>query len=166
MGTSVLPGDVVVLPSFFAQNFKNYEWENITQRNIVFVPAGEGKVGFVDVEDIALVAATILTEEGHTGKTYKLTGPEKLSYKEAADLLSEVTGRKVHYPNPSPEVFTQTLKAAGAPDFIAPYMTAVYSLIANNHVNFLSDDIQRVTGKNPTPLKKVFEKDFSAWSER
>lgn len=152
----------ILLPTFFAQNFKNYEWENITQQGITFVPAGKGKVGFVDVEDIALVAATILTEEGHGGKTYTITGPELLSYAEVAELLSEVLGKTIHYPNPSPEVYTQVLKEAGAPDFIASYMIPVYSLIADNKVNVLSDDVERLTGKKPTLLRAVLERDFAS----
>lgn len=150
----------ILLPTFFAQNFKNYEWENITQRSVTFVPAGSGRTGFVDVEDIALVAATVLTEDNHEGKTYTITGPELLSYTEAAKQLSEVLRKPVHYPAPSPELFTQVLKEAGAPAFIASYMIPVYSLIADGKVAILSDDVERLTGKKPTPLKKVLERDF------
>jgi uncharacterized protein YbjT (DUF2867 family) len=150
----------ILLPTFFSQNFKNYEWENITQRGVTFVPAGTGKVGFVDVEDIALVAATVLTEEGHTGKIYTVTGPELLSYAEAAGHLSEVLGKHIQYSNPSPDVYTQVLQEAGAPHFIASYMIPVYSLVADGKVNVLSDDVEKLTGKKPTPLKEVLERDF------
>jgi uncharacterized protein YbjT (DUF2867 family) len=152
----------ILMPTFFAQNFKNYEWDNIVQRGITFVPAGHGKVGFVDVEDIALVAATVLTEEGHEGKTYAITGPELLSYQEAAEQLSDVIGKTIHYANPSPEVYTQALKDAGAPDFIASYMIPVYSMITDGKVAVLSDDVERLTGKKPTQLRVVLERDFAA----
>jgi len=150
----------VLKPSFFAQNFKNYEWENITHRGITFVPAGNGKVAFIDIEDIAAVAATVLTEEGHSAKTYQLTGPELFSYHDAAKLLTQITGKQIIYPQPSPEEYTKALEAAGAPDFIAPYMTAVYSLIADEKVAFISDDVEKITGKKPSSFKKVLEKDF------
>jgi uncharacterized protein YbjT (DUF2867 family) len=151
----------ILLPTFFAQNFKNYEWENIMQRSITFVPAGDGKVGFVDVEDIALVAATVLIEAGHEGKFYTITGPDLLSYAEAAQQLSEVIGKPIHYPAPSPEVYKQVLTEAGAPEFIASYMIPVYSLIADGKVNIVSDDIERITGKKPTQLKEVLKRDFA-----
>jgi len=106
--------------SFFAQNFKTYDWENITQRNITYAPAGKGKVGFVDVSDVGEVAATVLTSEGHARKTYVLKGPELLSYFDAANILSDVTGKKIIYPNPGGEEYTGALKAAGVPDFVAP----------------------------------------------
>jgi hypothetical protein len=114
----------------------------------------------IDVEDIALVAATVLTEDKHEGKTYTITGPELLSYTEAAEQLSEVLRKPIHYPAPTPELFTQVLKEAGTPSFIASYMIPVYSLIADGKVAILSDDVERLTGKKPTPLKKVLERDF------
>jgi len=151
----------ILKPSFFAQNFKNYEGENITERGVVYVPAGDGKAAFVDVNDIAAVAATALTEDGHVGKTYEITGPEALSYQDAAKLLSEVTGKQIVYPVPTPEEFTATLKQAGAPDFIAPYMIDVYSMISNHHVNVVSNHVEQVTGNKPTALKSVLEQQFS-----
>lgn len=151
----------ILKPSFFAQNFKNYEWENITQRGITYAPAGRGKVAFVDVADIASVAAKVLTGEGHSYKEYEITGPETFSYSDAANLLSEVTGTTIVYPNPSPEEYTRTLKAGGAPDFIAPYMISVYSLIANNDVDYVSEVAEKLTGKKPSGLKEVLERDFA-----
>jgi uncharacterized protein YbjT (DUF2867 family) len=151
----------ILKPSFFAQNFKNYEWDNIMQRGITYAPAGTGKVAFVDVADIAAVAAKVLTQEGHSHKEYIITGPQTLSYAEAADLLSEVTGRKIVYPNPSVKEYAGALKAGGAPDFIAPYMSSVYSLIANNNVDVVSNVTEKLTGKSPSSLKEVLERDFS-----
>lgn len=150
----------ILKPSFFAQNFKNYEWENITQRGITFTPSGTGKVAFVDVNDIALVAVKALTEEGHVGREYEITGPQALSYVDAASLLSEVTNNQIIYPNPTAEEYAGALKNAGAPDFIASYMISVYSLIANNEVNIISPVVEKLTGKKPTSLKEVLVRDF------
>ncbi len=152
----------ILQPSFFAQNFKNYEWDNITQRGITYMPAGSGKVGFVDVNDIATVAAKVLTESGHEGKSYSLTGPEALSYQDAAQLLTKVTGKTVAYPEPSPEEYASVLKAAGAPDFIAPYMSAVYGVIRSNEAADISHDIEQVTGKKAASLESVLVQDFKA----
>ena len=150
----------VLRPTFFSQNFKNFEWENIVNRGVIFVTAGTGKVAFVDVDDIGAVAAVALTEPGHVGKSYIITGPQSMSYFDAAELISEVTGNKVVYANPSPEEFTNALKAAGAPDFIAPYMNAVYSMIANNFVDYVSPVVKKLTGKEPTALRTVLKRDF------
>jgi len=148
-------------PSFFAQNFKNYEWDNITKYKIVYSPSGDGKVAFVDIRDVAEVAAKVLTESGHEGKTYELTGPETLSMSDVANILTEIRGEKIVYPNPTPEQYAQTLKQAGAPDFIAPYMTLVYSMISNGHVNHVTPDAERLLGRKPGSLRKVLEESFS-----
>ncbi len=150
----------ILRPAFFAQNFKTYEAESILQRSILFQPAGSGKVAFVDVKDIAAVAAAALTESGHSKKTYEITGPETLSYYDAATQLSEILGKTITYLNPNPQEYTEALKAAGAPDFIAPYMVSVYSAIANNQVNRVSLDVELVTGKKPGSLKEVLKSDF------
>ena len=151
----------ILQPSFFAQNFKNYEGENITERGIVYAPAGNGKAAFVDVHDIAAVAATVLTEEGHEGKTYVLTGSEALSYQDAADVLSEVLGKSIQYPAPTPEEYSKTLAAAGAPPFVANYMIDVYGLIRKGGAAGISQDIEQVTGRKATPFRQAIEQDFA-----
>lgn len=150
----------ILRPSFFAQNFKNYEWENITERGITFMTAGEGKVGFIDVNDTAAVAAKVLTEIGHERQIYELTGPELLSYSDVASILTDVLQKDIVYPNPTPEVFKKVLAETGAPNFIADYLVDVYSIIANGHVNFLTDDVQKILGRKPNTLKTVLESDF------
>ncbi|TDB61165.1 SDR family oxidoreductase [Arundinibacter roseus] len=151
----------ILQPSFFAQNFKNFEYENVTQRGIIYVVAGDGKVGFVDVRDIAKVAAQVLNEDGHSGKIYRLTGSDLLDYQEAAQILTEVLGKQITYLNPSEEEFRATLSAAGAPPFIADYMLPVYGMIKTGTVSFLTNDIEQVTGEKPTSLREVLIRDFS-----
>jgi len=150
----------ILLPSFFSQNFKNFEYDNITQRGITFNVAGDGKVAFIDVNDIAAVAAKVLVEKGHTFQSYELTGPELLSHFEAAAILSEVLGKKVIYPNPSEKEYTQALKAANVPDFVAPAMIGIYSIIKENKVNYTTDTVEQITGKEPTAFKTVIQNDF------
>ena len=79
------------------------------------MPAGEGKVSFVDVSDIAAVAAKILVEndERHKGKSYNITGPEALSYGDAALILSNELGKKITYVNISDEDARNGMRAYG-----------------------------------------------------
>lgn len=150
----------ILRPAFFSQNFKNYEWDNIMDRGIVFMPAGSGKAGFIDAEDIGAVAAKVLTEEGHSGKIYELTGPDLLSYTDAADILSSVMQKDVIYPNPTPETFKQVLLGADAPEFVADYLINVYSAIANEEVAFLTPTVATLLGRQPHSLRSVLERDF------
>jgi uncharacterized protein YbjT (DUF2867 family) len=151
----------VLRPSFFAQNFKNYEWDNIVERKVTFMPAGDGKVAFVDVYDIAEVAATVLLEPGHEGKDYVLTGAESLSYHDAAQLLSDVRQETIFYPKPSPEAYADTLQKAGAPAFIADYMNTVYGMIREGKVDHVSADVEQLLGRKPGKLSEVLAKDFA-----
>jgi len=151
----------ILRPTFFAQNFKNYEWDNITKYKITYTPSGNGKTAFVDIADVGDVAAKVLTENGHEGKEYTLTGPESLSYFDAATLLTEVRKEPITYPAPTPEQYAATLKQAGAPDFIAPYMITVYSMIANNHVDYVSQAIPQLLGRSATSLKTVLLRELA-----
>lgn len=150
----------ILRPTFFAQNFRNYEGDSITERDILFMPAGNGTAAFIDADNIAEVAALALTQDGHTNKIYELTGPEALSYHDVAALLTEVTGRTISYPNPSPEEFKEVVVNSGAPASIADYLISVYGTIAAGDVSGVTSTYKDITGKEPTPLRKVLEQDF------
>src|SRR5262245_41057282 len=74
-------------PVSFMQNFVNYHGDTIRRANAIYLPCGDAREGHVDARDIARAAARALTGDGHEGKAYVLTGPELLSYTEAAAKL-------------------------------------------------------------------------------
>jgi uncharacterized protein YbjT (DUF2867 family) len=84
-------------PGAFMQNFVNYFGETIKNQNAFYIPAGEGKVSFVDVRDIASVAVALLTRNDakYENKAYTITGQEVLSYGQAAEILSKELGRTI-----------------------------------------------------------------------
>lgn len=85
-------------PGFFAQNFSDAYLRDIVEDNRVYVPAGNGKVAFVDVRDIGMVAALAFEHpEAHRRKAYRLTGPRTFTFDEAAVLLTEASGRLIKY---------------------------------------------------------------------
>ncbi len=151
----------VIRPGFFMQNFGNYERENIEQRKIVFVPAGEGKTAFISVRDIGASIATLLTEDEYSLQVLELTGNELMSYFDVAKLLSEIKGELIVYPNPDELTYRKVLKDSGVPDFIADYMLPVYGLIKNGKVTEIKDNTEKLTGKQPEGLKEVLIRDFS-----
>lgn len=154
--------DLTVLkPSFFAQNFKNYEKDAILHQQVLFQVAGNGKAAFIDANDIARSAAAALADPQHIGKEYALTGPDLYSYADVASILSEVLNKPIQYVNPSPELYKETLAKAGAPSFIADYMIQVYSLIANNQVAEIHSDVEKLTGQKPNSLAAVLKAEFA-----
>ncbi|MBW4440243.1 MAG: NAD(P)H-binding protein [Plectolyngbya sp. WJT66-NPBG17] len=93
-------GWTILRPGFFAQNLGDAYREDIVQDDRVFLPAGTGRVAFIDTRDIGEVAANILIEPtAHQAQTYTMTGAEALSFNEVASILSDEMGRAIaHQP--------------------------------------------------------------------
>lgn len=151
----------IVRPGFFMQNFGNYERENIEQRNMLFSPAGEGKTPYVSAVNIGEAIAKLLTSYKRSKETHILTGSKSYSYFEIAEMLSNITNRKISYPNPDEDTYREVLKASGAPDMIADYMIPVYSLIKKGTVESAHNGVMELTGKEPETILTVLERDFS-----
>jgi uncharacterized protein YbjT (DUF2867 family) len=83
-------------PNLFMQALLNFR-ASISSQGALCVPAGNAKISVVDVRDIAAVAERALTEAGHNGKVYEITGPESLTHGEMAATLSLVLGKPVKH---------------------------------------------------------------------
>ena len=81
-------------------------------------PMNDLTLSLVDVRDIAAVASAVLTEPGHAGKTYTITGPAALSFTEVARTLSSSIGREVTYVNVTPADFKRALMSAGTDEWL------------------------------------------------
>ncbi|PRY25069.1 uncharacterized protein YbjT (DUF2867 family) [Aliiruegeria haliotis] len=103
------PADWSILrPGFFAQNLQDAYIHDIRHDDRLFVPAGRGRVAFVDLRDVGSLAARILAEpERHIGAAYTLTGPVAATFDEVAEALSQTTGRAITY------------RAASVPGYLA-----------------------------------------------
>ena len=151
----------IVRPGFFMQNFGNYERENIEQRNMLFSPAGEGKTPFVSAVDVGAAIAELLVDTNRSKETHILTGSTAFSYFEIAEVLSDILGRKIVYPNPDDDTYRSVLKDSGAPDMIADYMLPVYRLIQLGKVREAYHGVKELTCKQPEKLRAVLERDFN-----
>jgi len=104
----------VLRANYFMDNFLGSA-DTIAGQGAVYGAAGDGKFAFVDARDIAAVAVTALTEGGHEGKTYAITGPEALTFAEAADKIGAGIGREVRYVDLPDADFQGALAGAGLP---------------------------------------------------
>lgn len=135
--------------SFFMQNLNTTHRTEIKDRSEVFVPVGNAKTSFIDVRDIAAVAAIALTREGHAGKNYDLTGSEALDYWQATKILSEVLGKEIKYKNPNPfHFFTKTLQQ-GTPFMFALVMTGLYTSTRLGMAEIITHELENLTGRKP-----------------
>lgn len=145
-----LPVETTVLrASFFMQNLDEVHVEGIREHGEVFVPAGGGETSFVDARDVGATAATCLSEPGHEGRAYDLTGPEALDYYEVAAILSAELDRPITYPNPSPWAFVRRELAAGRPLAFVLVMLGIYTTTRLGLAGRVTDDVERVLGRPP-----------------
>jgi uncharacterized protein YbjT (DUF2867 family) len=136
-------------PSWVLQNFLPTSAATPVRDNQIRLPAGEGRVGFVDARDVASVAATVLTEPGHEGKTYELTGPAARTHGELAAALSQATGRDIVYQDISPKDYADSLVQSGWPSKSVETMTMLFEHTRNGDAAILTEDVERVTGTGP-----------------
>ena len=148
-------------PNWFHQNFNRGMFkETIDTMGGVFVPAGEGKVSFIDARDIASVAATVLTEDGHRGQGYALTGPAALSFGEAAAIISKASGKDVKYVSVTESDARGALTKAGLQPPQVEFMLGLFSVIRQGWSAPVTSAVKDVTGRDPISLER-FAKDYA-----
>ncbi|SHE98169.1 NAD(P)H-binding protein [Streptoalloteichus hindustanus] len=139
----------IVRPGWFAQNFSEGFFRDAVLAGELRLPAGDGAASFVDAEDIAAVAVAALTEDGHAGQTYELSGPTAVTIAEVAALIAKATGRAVRYVPLSVEEFVAELVAQGWPKADADDYADVIGPIRRGMDSHLSDGVVRALGRPP-----------------
>lgn len=150
-------------PNFFMQNFVTFLSQSIKEQGAFYLPAGDGKVSFVDVRDIAAVAIQALTNNNdgrHDGKAYNITGPEAISYGDVARILSEQVHKKISYVDISEDDARKGMKDTGSDEWTINYMIELFNIIRKGYLSQVSSVIDEVTGKRPITLSQ-FAKDYS-----
>ncbi|MFZ6028591.1 MAG: SDR family oxidoreductase [Chloroflexota bacterium] len=135
--------------SFFMQNLNTTHRKEIKERNEIFVPVGNAKTSFIDARDIGAVAAVVLTQDGHTGKNYDLTGNEALDYWEATRMMSEVLRRKIVYRNPNPFYFFIETIRRGTPFLFALVQLGLYTSTRFGMAENVTHEVEDLTGCKP-----------------
>ena len=146
-------------PNAFMQNLLGLA-PTIVSQGEFYQPAADGKVSHIDVRDIAAVAAKALTENGHQGKTYVITGPEALSYDEAASKISKAIGKPVKYVNVTPEDFKKSLLGWGIPEFMADGLNEFFAAIRAGYCAVVTNTVEEVTKRKPISFDD-FVRDFA-----
>jgi uncharacterized protein YbjT (DUF2867 family) len=150
--------------SFFMQNLNTTHRKEIRERDEVFVPVGNAKTSFIDVRDIGSVAARCLSEDGHGGKNYDITGSEALDYWQATKILSETLGREIQYRNPNPLYFFVESLRRGVPLPFAVVTLGLYTSTRFGMAEPVTNEVERLTGRKPITFKQYTEDHKEAWS--
>jgi uncharacterized protein YbjT (DUF2867 family) len=141
-------------PQFFMQNMLWFINE-IRASGSFSLPMGSGRVGMIDHRDIADVAVRCLTESGHEGRIYKLSGPELLSCADIAAKLTRATGIPIRFNDMPPDDFRKLLMSMGRPAWHAEEMTVSYVGMSNGASAVLTEDVQHVLGRPATSFDRV-----------
>jgi uncharacterized protein YbjT (DUF2867 family) len=138
----------ILRPAYFMQNNLRAA-RTIASEGAIYGAMGDGKVGHIDTRDIAEVAATVLTSEGHEGQIYPLTGPESLSMAEVAARLSNALGKEIRYVDVPPEKAKAGMMAMGMPDWRADAWVGLGGMIAMGKADMATPAVKDILGREP-----------------
>jgi uncharacterized protein YbjT (DUF2867 family) len=142
--------------SWFSQNFsENYLVDSVLAGEVI-LPAGHVREPFVDADDIADVAVAALTEEGHLGELYELTGPRLLTFAQAVGEIAAATGRDIAYTEVSYDTFEKMMIEQKLPADIVWLLKELFTVVLDGRNESLADGVQRALGRAP--------KDFSDYA--
>ncbi|GAA4532966.1 NmrA family NAD(P)-binding protein [Amycolatopsis samaneae] len=142
-----MPEWAVLRPSWFMQNFTGEHpvAQGVRDGEIV-TATGDGRIAFVDATDIAAVAVRALTDGEPHNTEHVLTGPEALSYAEAAEIVARHIGRPVRHRAVGPAEFTRRLTDSGLPAAFAAVLAALDEDIRRGAEDRVTPTVERVTG--------------------
>ena len=135
-------------PNLFMQGLLGFA-KSIKEQGKLFAAAGDAKISVVDVRDNAAAAAAALTEPGHEGKTYTLTGPAALSHGEMAAALSKATGQSIEFADVTPDAMRDALLDMGMPPWQADGLIEDYAHYRRGEAAVVSDGVEQATGRAP-----------------
>jgi uncharacterized protein YbjT (DUF2867 family) len=150
----------ILRPTGFMQTFTLFGWSMINKAGAISLPAGDGGMSLIDVRDLAAAAVLALTEPGHIGKIYDLTGAEVLTMYDIAATLERVLGRPVTYLPGTERSMDLLMRVLGVPPTPAEHVREVFRLQREHKLELLSPALQEL-GIRPTSYEE-FARDLVA----
>jgi uncharacterized protein YbjT (DUF2867 family) len=141
----------LIRPSFFMQIFLGSA-PAIRERGELVMPTGDGTVATTDLRDVAEVIELALTQPGHAGRSYDLTGPELLTMADCAERFTRVLGREVRHVDQPLDQFAQRLLAIGLSEWRAQAVCREFEAIRAGIIDHTTDTVQRLLGREPRSL--------------
>lgn len=152
-------------PGFFSQNLGAAYREDIAEDGRLFLPAGRGRVAFVDIRDVAELAAIIFEDaNAHRGCAYTCTGPEAFSFEEAARLMTDVIRRPIRYESASLAGYVRHLHLRGLPLAQIAVQTVLHVGLRFGQVEKIDPTLERLLGRRPRTLATYVRESASLWA--
>jgi uncharacterized protein YbjT (DUF2867 family) len=156
----------ILRSTWFSQNFSEGFFLEQVQGGDVALPAGSVKEPFVDADDIAEAAVAALTQDGHAGQVYELTGPRLLTFAEAVAEIAKAAGREIRYTQVSMEQYAALLAEHEVPADFVWLINYLFTEVLDGRNARLTDGVQRALGR-PTRDFADYARDAAAsgvWS--
>ena len=150
-------------PNGFMQNLVNYSAPSIRAIGKFYGTEGDGKVSIIDIRDVAAVSVKVLSEDGHAGQAYTLTGPEALSNSQVAQKLGEVLGREIQFVNLSPDDLKTALVSAGVSGWNADALIDLQRLYRDGKASAVTRDLEKIVGREPRSLTQFLTENREAF---
>lgn len=148
----------IVRASWFFQNFNEGSFLEPVLSGHIALPAGDVGEPFVDADDIADVAVAALTQEGHNGKVYEVTGPRLLTFKEAVQEIAEATGKPIQFEKVPMKAYASVLEEYGLPKDMIWLITYLFTEVLDGRNENLTDGVYQALGRKPTDFSEFAKK--------
>jgi len=157
----------IVRASWFNQNFSEGAFVEMVQAGQITLPDVDTPEPFVDADDIAEVATVALTQPGHAGEVYEVTGPRMLTLADLAAELAHATGRTISYVPVPHEAFVEGIRQSGAPKDVVWMLDYLFATVLDGRNAYVTDGVERALGR-PAKDFSVYAREVAAtdvWRE-
>ena len=163
----VNPDWTVVRASWFSQNFSEGFFVDGLRHGLLALPVGAVKEPFIDAEDIADVVEVALTEPGHEGRIYEVTGPRLLTFADAVAEISAETGRDLRFAEISLEQFVAQMGELEMPDSLTRLTTYLFETVLDGRNAHLADGVCQALARAPRDFSDFVRRTAAAgaWAE-
>ena len=139
----------VVRAAWFAQNFSEGDFSDMVRGGVLALPVGDVPEPFIDIDDIADVVVAALTEDGHAGQVYEVSGPRALTFAEVAAELSAAAGREIQLAPLPYDEFAAGAAEAGVPAELIELFGYLFNTVLDGRNAEPADGVQRALGREP-----------------
>ena len=143
------PAWTVVRASWFNQNFSEGFFLDPLRNGVLPLPAGLVGEPFIDAEDIADVVVAALTETGHEGQIYEVTGPRLMTFADAVDEIAKAANRDLRYEQVPVDAFAREMLEQKVPEQVVSLTRYLFETVLDGRNASTSDGVQRVLGRSP-----------------
>jgi uncharacterized protein YbjT (DUF2867 family) len=152
----------ILQPNTFMQSYL-VNADTIKSTSAFYMPQGDGKVSLVDVRDIAAIAVACLTEAGHQGKKYVITGEEALSNVHIAEKLTHALAKKTTYVDVTPEQAKEAMAKSGVSPWMIQCLLELFAISKAGYVAEVSPVVKQVLKRDPISFDQFLEENDAAF---